>query len=146
MSLFPLEENLMHKKFLSKLVIYNLCLSLLVMPIYAQNARAEVISTEMMLQIEQMQHTRSRVEAFFARSDVQKQLAMFNVNTKEASSRMQALSDQEVLQLASVIDQAPAGADGAGALIGAVIFVFVLLLITDVLGLTKVFPFTRSAR
>lgn len=136
----------MYKKFLSKLVVYNLCLSLIVVPTYFQNARAEVISTEMMLQTEQMQHTRGRVEAFLARSDVQKQLTLYNVNATEAKSRIQALSDQEISQLANVIDRAPAGADGVGSVIGAVLFVFVLLLITDILGLTKVFPFTRSVR
>lgn len=136
----------MHKKFLSKFVVYNLCLSLIVTPIYVQNARAEVITAEMMLQAEQMQNTRSRVEAFLVRLDVQKQLALYNVSAAEANSRVQTLSDQEILQLANVIDKAPAGAGGGGAIIGAIIFIFVLLLVTDILGLTKVFPFTRSSR
>ena len=30
--------------------------------------------------------------------------------------------------------------------LGAVLFVFIVLLVTDILGLTKVFPFTRSVR
>lgn len=136
----------MYRKLLSKFVVYNICLSLIVVPTYVQNARAELISTEMMLQTEQMQQMRSRVEAFLARSEVQKQLALYNVGVTEAKSRVKSLSDQEILQLADVIDRAPAGADGVGSVIGAVLFVFVLLLITDILGLTKVFPFTRSAR
>jgi hypothetical protein len=35
----------------------------------------------------------------------------------------------------------PAGGDGVGAVVGAVVFIFVVLLITDLLGLTHVFSF-----
>jgi hypothetical protein len=44
--------------------------------------------------------------------------------------------------MANQIDSMPAGGD----VLGVLLFVFVLLLVTDILGLTKVFPFTRSAR
>ena len=40
------------------------------------------------------------------------------------------------------LDNAPAGGD----ILGVVLTVFFVLLITDILGLTKVFPFTRSIR
>ena len=36
----------------------------------------------------------------------------------------------------------PAGGD----ILGLVFTVFIILLVTDILGLTKVFPFTRSVR
>jgi hypothetical protein len=54
-----------------------------------------------------------------------------------------ALTDAEAAQLADQIDQAPAGASD---ILGVLVFIFVLLLVTDILGLTKVFPFTRSVR
>jgi hypothetical protein len=47
-----------------------------------------------------------------------------------------------VAQLAGRIDSLPAGGD----VIGAVVFVFLVLLITDLLGLTKVFPFTKPVK
>ena len=53
------------------------------------------------------------------------------------------LSDAEAAYLADQIDHAPAGGD---SLLGVLVFIFVLLLVTDILGLTKVFPFTRSVR
>jgi hypothetical protein len=40
------------------------------------------------------------------------------------------------------MDKAPAG----GGIIGAIVLVFLVLLLTDILGFTKVFPFTRSVR
>ena len=57
------------------------------------------------------------------------------------------LSDEEAAQLARQIDNLPAGADaGIGPIVGAIVLVFLVLLITDLLGLTKVFPFTRPIR
>jgi hypothetical protein len=40
------------------------------------------------------------------------------------------------------IDAAPAGGD----VVGVLFTIFIILLVTDILGLTKVFPFTRSMR
>jgi hypothetical protein len=42
------------------------------------------------------------------------------------------------------MDQLPAGGDAVGVLIGASLFVFIVLLITDILGFTDVFPFVKS--
>jgi hypothetical protein len=53
-----------------------------------------------------------------------------------------ALTDQEAQTLAARIHDAPAGA----GIIGTLFTVFVILLVTDILGFTKVFPFTRSIR
>ena len=53
-----------------------------------------------------------------------------------------AMTDAEVAQLASRVDQAPAGA----GVIGVIFTVFIVLLVTDIMGLTHVFPFTRSVR
>ena len=59
-----------------------------------------------------------------------------------AVERVNAMSDAEVAQLAGRIDQAPAGGD----VLGMLFTIFIILLVTDILGLTKVFPFTRSVR
>ena len=45
--------------------------------------------------------------------------------------------------LAARIDQLPAGGD---SVLGVLLVVFVILLITDILGFTRIFPFTRSMR
>ena len=51
-----------------------------------------------------------------------------------------ALSDEEI---ASIIAQMEEDSAGAGAIVGALVTVFVILLVTDLLCLTKVFKFTR---
>ncbi len=90
-------------------------------------------------------NSRARINSLLERQDIQAKLAAYGVNVSEVKARVAALSDQEAAQLASQIDKAPAGGDG-GALIGAALIVFLVLLITDILGYTHVFPFTKSMK
>jgi hypothetical protein len=85
---------------------------------------------------------RDRVNTFLMREDVRKGLQIQGLSADAALERVKNLSDPEVAQLAGRIDQAPAGGD----ILGLLFTVFIVLLVTDILGLTKVFPFTRSVR
>ena len=88
---------------------------------------------------------RDQVNRLLERADVQARLADFGVKAADVKARVAALTDDEVAQLARQIDSLPAGADGGG-IIGALVLIFIVLLITDILGLTKIFPFTRPIR
>jgi hypothetical protein len=85
---------------------------------------------------------RSRVAEFLDRQDVQLQLQAHGVSADDVKARVAALTDEEAGQLASRIDSLPAG----GEILGILLTVFIVLLITDILGFTKVFPFTRPVR
>lgn len=85
---------------------------------------------------------RAHVVNLLARADVQGGLARYGVSSEQAVARVAALSDDEVTQLSQRLDKVPAGGD----VIGVIVFIFLVLLITDILGLTKIFPFTRSVR
>jgi hypothetical protein len=85
---------------------------------------------------------RERGSRFLARDEVRAQLQAKGVSLADAQARVAALSDDEVSQLAGQIDSLPAGGD----ILGVLLTVFIVLLITDILGFTKVFPFTRSIR
>ncbi|MGH6918144.1 MAG: PA2779 family protein [Geminicoccaceae bacterium] len=89
------------------------------------------------------QHERGKVDAFLQRRDVRDQMIAFGVDPEEAEARVASLSDREIRQIAGQIDRLPAGQGVIVALIGAAVFVFVVLLITDLLGLTHIFPFVR---
>ena len=82
---------------------------------------------------------RAQVERLLERADVQARLEAYGVKPAEVKARVGALSDDEAAALAARIDGLPAGGD----IIGAVVLVFIILLITDILGFTKIFPFTR---
>jgi hypothetical protein len=101
-------------------------------------ASADIVTTDQIYASSE----RERVRSFLEREDVRSQLQSFGVDTDAAKARVDALSDQEVGELAGRIDQLPAGA----GIVGVLFTVFIVLLVTDILGLTKVFPFTRSVR
>jgi len=86
---------------------------------------------------------REHVALVLERADVQARLVTLGVDPAAVRARVAALNDDEVAALAARIDTLPAG--GAD-IIGALLLVFIVLLITDILGLTKVFPFTKPIR
>ena len=89
------------------------------------------------------QEERRKVDAFLQRHDVRDQMVAFGVDPAEAAARVASLSDREIRQIAGQIDQLPAGQGVLVALVGAAVLIFLVLLITDLLGLTHVFPFVR---
>ena len=89
---------------------------------------------------------RSQLYGVLERAEVQQQLRAHGVSVEQAKARVAALSDAEAAQLAAQIESLPAGGDAAGALISALLIVFLVLLLTDILGLTKVFPFTKPIK
>jgi hypothetical protein len=81
--------------------------------------------------------------AFLERADVREQIVALGVDPNEAAARVQALSDAQVRQIAGQLDQLPAGQSAVGIIVGAILLVFLILLLTDLLGLTNVFPFVN---
>jgi hypothetical protein len=112
-----------------------------------QAALAALVGTETIMDAAQVQNARERVRNLMAREDIQAALVNQGINPLEARARAEALSDAEALRLADAIDSLPAGGTSAlGIVIGAILIVFLVLLITDILGYTSVFPFTKKHR
>lgn len=108
-------------------------------------ARAALVRTDQVLSSAQTNEARDRVQAFLSRQDVQARLQQYGVSPDDAKARVNALTDDEVKSLAGKLDSLPAGGV-VGEILGAVLIVFIVLLITDILGFTKVFPFTRPVQ
>ena len=86
---------------------------------------------------------RGQIFSLLDREEVRTQLQAHGVNPAEVKARVAAMTDDEVAHLAGQIESVPAG--GADVL-GVILTVFIILLITDILGFTKVFPFTKSVK
>jgi hypothetical protein len=71
------------------------------------------------------------------RSEVREQLLSMGVQPEAVELRIQQLSDAEVAQLNQQIADAPAGS----GVIELLVFVFLVFVITDVIGATNIFPF-----
>lgn len=102
-------------------------------------ASADIVATDQI----SASAERDRVGNFLDRADVRAQMQALGVDANAARARVDALTDEEAAQLAGRIDQLPAGATDV---LGVLLVVFIILLITDILGLTKIFPFTRPIR
>jgi hypothetical protein len=109
---------------------------------FTQSVHAAMIGTEQAVAAQGAQQDREKLAAALDRPDVAAQLERMGVDKDEVQARVAAMSDAEVAAMAGRVDSLPAGGD----VLGAILFVFLLLLVTDILGLTKVYPFTRSVR
>lgn len=114
---------------------------LLAMPL--GGAQAAMVSTEQAVEQSGFGGDRARVLAFVQRDDVRRQMVALGVEPAEAAARAAALSDPKVREIAGQLDRLPAGQSAVGAVVGAALLIFLVLLITDLLGLTDVFPFVN---
>ena len=110
-------------------------------------ALAALVGTESLMEAAQVQNARDRIRDLMARENVQAALVGQGIDPAEARARAEALSDSEALRLAEAIESLPAGGMSAvGIIVGSILIVFLILLITDILGYTSVFPFTKRHR
>lgn len=107
---------------------------------------AGIVTTEQVIQMGRGETDRGRVLQFLSREDVRQQMEALGVDPGEAAARVGSLSDEEIRQIAGRIDSIPAGQNAIAAIVGAAVLIFIILLITDLLGLTDVFPFVRKQR
>jgi len=109
-----------------------------------QTVQAAMISAEQVAEstvTNEGNQNRTLIVAALSREDVQAALIARGIDPAQAKERVAALSDEEAGMVASQLDTAP-----AGGIIGAIVLIFFVLLLTDILGFTKIFPFTRSVR
>ena len=118
----------MLRRLIASLLILSLALPL---PLHAG-----MVSTENLLE-------RERIVSLLERADVQARLEAHGVGPAEVKARVAALTDAEAAEIAARIDELPAGGVG---IVGAILLVFLVLLLTDILGYTKVFPFTKPMK
>ncbi len=118
------------KRLISSLLI--VCLAGLGLPVHAGMLPTDAANPE-----------RSRVLNILDREDVLAQLKAHGVSPADVKARVAAMTDDEVAQLAGQIDSLPAGGTDV---LGFILVVFIILLITDILGFTHIFPFTKSAK
>ncbi len=119
---------------------------LLSITLFVHTSWAQMASTEVLFKQPATLSAKEKVIAFTAREDVAKVLEQMDVDPKMINARVASMTDEEASKFANEIATMPAGGDALGSVVSAAVFVFVVLLITDILGLTKVFSFTRSIR
>ena len=130
-------------RLLARPVSYLVVLGLLALSLPLPAAHAGMIGTEAVVNAAQVQQGRERLRQVLSRNDVQTQLMARGVDPAQVQERVESLTDQEVQTLAAKMDQLPAGGDGALELL---VLVLLVLLITDIMGLTNVYPFVNHPK
>ena len=128
---------------LTKPVSHLVVLSLLALNLYLPAAHAGMIGTEAVINAAQTQQYRERLQNALNRDDVKAQLLARSVDPAQVQARVNNLTDEEVQTLTTNMDQLPAGGD---SFLGVLVFIFIVLLITDILGFTNIFPFVKHSR
>lgn len=127
---------------ISKLILaFILSITLL-----TQTSLAQMASTNLLFEEIALPSSKEKVLQFTTREDVVKILRQMEVNPEMIEKRVAAMTDEEASEIAQKINTLPAGSGAIGSIVGAAVLVFLVLLITDILGFTKVFPFTRAIR
>lgn len=111
-------------------------MTILMLSVTGTQAQAAMISNQTIVQ----QLDRQQAVALFNRADIQDQLTQLGVDPELAKSRVAAMSDTEIAQLNQTLADQPAGQD----VLGLAFMVFVVLVVTDMLGATDVFPFVKN--
>lgn len=76
------------------------------------------------------------------RQDIKVQLVDLGVEQQQAEIRVAAMTDAQIAEINQKLSDIPAGGD----LLGVALTVFIVLVITDVMGATDIFPFIKPVK
>ncbi len=99
------------------------------------SAQAGFVTTEQAIALEQRAQILSALETKLKEEELRTAMLSLGVSPEQVESRLAALSDAELAQLNTRLNELPAGA-GAVELIGVV---FIVLLVLELVGVTDVF-------
>jgi len=117
--------------------IVTLTLSILLISAPISQAQAAIIANAQLIDQVQQANDRDALLQTINRVDVQEQLLGMGVSTAELESRVNQMTQQEITQLNQQINELPAGGD----VLGIIVLIFIIFIITDVIGATDIFPF-----
>lgn len=102
---------------------------------FAQFSVAGVVSSGDVIHAQMRGERIAKIEALLAEAEVAEQLTEWGVSKDLVLSRVQNMTDAELLDLAKGIDEQIAGAD----IVGTVGVVFIVLIILELVGVTDIF-------
>lgn len=123
------------KRAIGGVVLISLVMMSLQMPAYA-----DMVGTAAVIDQQQAEIDRGKLLTALSRDDVKAQLVAMGVDPQAARERVASLSDEELQSLNGHMQELPAGGD----ILGVAVLIFLVLLITDILGYTHVFPFVKK--
>ncbi len=123
--------------FMRRTIALLLSILLSLMPLLP--AQAAMIGNEQIVQQDLSRQTRDSLQQLLQQDTARQQLQAWGVSPKQASSRINSLTDAELARINGQLGDLNAG----GSIIGVLLVIFVVFVITDVIGATDIFPFIR---
>ena len=105
-------------------------------------AHAAMVSNDALLQQAQHQISVEQLTSLLERGDIQKQLVALGVDPIAARDRISRMNDAELAQLNHNLEKLPAGS--GSSILGILLILFIVFIITDMLGATDIFPFVKK--
>lgn len=127
-------------KLLHRFFVLVLSFSLLLLPL--TQAQAAIVTNGQLLQELQQVNDKESILQSINRADVQEQLSDMGVSTAELEERINQMTGEEIAQLNQQLNELPAGS----GVLGIIVLVFVIFVITDVIGATNIFPFIHPVK
>ena len=125
-------------KTLQHILCLLIALSLVVLPVGP--AQAAMIGNDQIINEVQSELNRSEILHILDREAARQQLITLGVSPDMVKERVAQMTDAEVAQLNQHLADLPAG--GVDAL-GVILILFIVFIITDMLGATDIFPFVK---
>ncbi len=125
-------NNLRQSRFVASLLVVSILFFSL-----QPTVNAAIVSTSDLVAEQQSHIDREYLLNSLDREEVQVALVSQGVDLEMAKLRVAGMTDTEVRTLNAKMDNLPA----ASGVVGAVVFILVVLLITDLVGVTDVYPF-----
>ena len=117
-----------------------LCVLLALMPLLP--AQAAMIGNDQIVNQGLSHQTRDGLQQLFEQETAQQKLQAWGVTPDQIKSRIDSLTDAEIARINQQVNDIQAGGD----VLGLLLVIFLVFVITDIIGATDVFPFINPAR
>jgi hypothetical protein len=118
-------------------------LSVLLVLMPVMNAQAALLGTDTLLTGTATPQSIDGLQQLLARDEAQQQLLALGLSPDQVRERVASLSDSELARINQGIDTLNAGGD---SVLGVLLVIFIVFVITDVLGATNIFPFIHPIK
>ena len=105
-------------------------------------AQAAMIGNEQIVNQDLPHQTRDGLQQLFEQETAQQQLQAWGVNPDQIRSRIDSLTNAELARINQQLNDHQAG----GSVLGVLLVIFIVFVITDVIGATDIFPFIHPVK
>ena len=128
-------------RFMTRPLAWFLSAMLAIMPILP--AQASMVGTGEILNPAQTTPVDDRLQQFLDREETRQQLQEWGVSADWVETRLGSLTDAELARIHQELDSLEAGGN---TFLGILLVIFIVFVITDVIGATDIFPFIHPVK